>query len=256
MRAVLAVCALLAAAGWLPGAAQEGVTREHPEAARQLLEMANQSRAAAGAAPLKWDAALADAALVHCRKMAAEGEISHRYGGEASVTDRAGAAGAHFSLIEENVAMGSRIESIHDGWMHSPGHRENLLNPQVDRVGIAVVSWNGLYYAVADYARGVAALSQAQVDAAVGRALHAKGILTTEFESRDAKNYCESDGRYGGASQPRFLMRWQNSDATVLPEALLSKLNSSPYSRAAVASCPARNVEGAFTVYRVAVLLY
>ena len=35
--------------------------------------------------------------------------------------------------------------------MQSPGHRENLLNPEVDHVGIAVVYARGVLYAVADY---------------------------------------------------------------------------------------------------------
>ena len=72
--------------------------------------------------------------------------------------ERAGQAGAHFSLIEENVAVGPTPAAIHDGWMHSPGHRTNLLNPEVDRVGIAVVASRGELYAVADYARECAAL--------------------------------------------------------------------------------------------------
>ena len=32
-----------------------------------------------------------------------------------------------------------------------PGHRTNLLNPEVDRVGVAVVATRGVLYAVADY---------------------------------------------------------------------------------------------------------
>ena len=108
-----------------------------------------------GAGPLQWDPALAEAARQHCLRMAAEGPISHRYGGEPDLTERAGQAGAHFSLIEENVAIGPSPAAIHDEWMHSPGHRTNLLNPQVDRVGMAVVASRGVLYAVADYAKAV-----------------------------------------------------------------------------------------------------
>ncbi len=142
----------------------------------QIVLLANQARAAAGAGPLQWDPALAEAARQHCLRMAAEGPISHRYGGEPDVGERAGQAGAHFSLIEENVAIAPTPATIHDGWMHSPGHRENLLNPQVDRVGVAVVASRGVLYAVADYERSVPVLTQAQVEAAVARLVRARGV--------------------------------------------------------------------------------
>jgi len=221
----------------------------------QLFALANQARAANGAGPLKWDPALATAALAHCRRMAQEGEIAHRYGGEADLTERAGQAGAHFSLIEENVALGSYVNRIHEGWMNSPGHRANLLNPEVNRVGISVVAAGGVYYAVADYARAVDALTPAQVEAAVGASLKSKGLMI-ELGTPDARAYCESDGRYRGSNPPQFLMRWQNAEATQLPKQLLEQMADGRYRKAEVASCRPRDVEGGFTVYRVGVLLY
>ena len=231
----------------------QGFSQNLRGADEQLFAQANQSRAAAGAGPLAWDPGLAAAALAHCRRMAAEGEIAHRYGGEPELTDRAGAAGAHFSLIEENVALGSYVEMIHDGWMHSPGHRANLLNPQVNRVGIAVVAARGVYYAVADYARAVTFMSRNQVEAAVGATLRGKGLIVLE-DATDARAYCSNDAR--PASAPGFLMLWQDADITQLPRALSERMVTGRYRKAEVGSSPAQNVEGAFTVYRVAVLLY
>jgi hypothetical protein len=51
-------------------------------------------------------------------------------------------------------------------------------------------------------------------------------------------------------------MRWQNADLSVLPGALEERLASRLYRKAAVGSCAPQNVEGDFTVFRVAVLLY
>ena len=126
----------------------------------RIVQLANQARAAAGAGPLKWDAALAAAARQHCLRMAAEGPLSHRYRGEPDTAERAARADAHFSLIEENVALGPDPATIHQQWMHSSGHRDNLLNPEVDRVGVAVVAGRRGLYAVADYARNVPQLTQ------------------------------------------------------------------------------------------------
>jgi len=228
-----------------------------PEA-EQLLALANESRAAHGAGRLKWDPELALAARQHCLRMAAEGPISHQYSGELDVSARAGQAGAHFSLIEENVAIGPDPAAIHDEWMHSPGHRTNLLNPEVDRMGAAVVVSRGVLYAVADYDRAVAELTPAQIEAAVTGLLREQGIGT--FGDRAAaRAYCERGQRVSGeidGIEPRFRMLWQNSDVDVLPGALTGKLASRAYRKAAVGSCPAQNVDGAFTAYRVAVLLY
>src|SRR5271157_3342015 len=70
----------------------------------QLVQLANQARAQAGAGPLKWDPALALAARQHCLRMAADHSISHQYPNEPEFSARAAEAGAHFSMIEENVA--------------------------------------------------------------------------------------------------------------------------------------------------------
>jgi hypothetical protein len=51
-------------------------------------------------------------------------------------------------------------------------------------------------------------------------------------------------------------MLWQDADLSRLPGQLVERLGSGHYREAAVGSCPAQNLAGSFTVYRVAVLLY
>jgi hypothetical protein len=226
--------------------------------AEQLLALANQSRRAAGAGPLKWDGALATAARKHCLRMAAEGPISHRYPGELDLLERAGQADAHFSLIEENVAIGPSAAGIHDEWMHSSGHRTDLLNPEVDRVGIAVVASRGVLYAVADYARGVQSLNPSQVEARVAGLIRQKGLAIAS-DPGVARAACAMNSgmpRSAGASHPGFIMRWQDSELSVLPNALTGRLASGRYHQAAIGSCSPAGVDGTFTAYRVAVLLY
>jgi Cysteine-rich secretory protein family len=229
-----------------------------PAKAEQLFTMANATRAQEGRGQLGWDQALAGAAMKHCLVMAAKGPISHRYSGEADLTTRAAAAGAHFSLIEENIAVGSYPGSIHQGWLDSPGHRTNLLNPDIDRVGIAVVAAHGVLFAVADYARAVPVLTQSQVEAHVGGLLRGRGLSVT-VDTTDARAACRLDKglpSIPGADPPQFVMRWQDGNLDQLPARLVENLASGRYRRAAVGSCPPRGAEGAFTVYRVAVLLY
>jgi uncharacterized protein YkwD len=225
-----------------------------PEAL-QLLTLANQARAAAGAGPLRWDPALAQAARQHCLRMAAEGPIAHRYNDELDVSGRAGQAGTRFSLIEENVAIGPDPATIHDEWMRSPGHRTNLLNPAVDRVGMAVVASRGVLYAVADYSRAVPVLAPAQAEAAIADLVRVSGVAVLPDPTL-ARDYCTQDHGPAGSARPDFVMLWQGADLTRLPQQLVDRLASAQYRRAAVGSCPAQGVEGSFTAYRFAVLLY
>jgi Cysteine-rich secretory protein family len=237
---------------------QYGAGQVMPGAAEQLMALANQARAQNGAGRLEWDESLAAAARRHCLRMAAEGPISHRYGGEPDVSERAGQAGAHFDLIEENVAIGPTPSAIHEEWMESPGHRTNLLNPEVNRVGIAVVAARGVLYATADYSRSVQALTQTQIEARVGELLRARGVSVLRNNAQ-ARLACSTD--HGIPPSPEglnalFVMRWQASDLSSLPDALNEKLALRRYHEAAVGNCPAQGVEGNFTAYRIAVLLY
>jgi uncharacterized protein YkwD len=226
--------------------------------AEQIFSLANQARAQAGAGRLEWDPALAQAALYHCRRMAQEGPIAHRYGGEPDVATRAANAGARFGVIEENVAIGPSAEGIHDEWMNSPGHRTNLLSPDVDRVGVAVIASRGVLYAVADYSHGVPALSASQVEARVAGLMRVSGVGILDNPSL-ARAACATDSgmpRSTSGPQPRFVMRWQDSELSHLPQPLVDHLSSGNYRQASVGSCPARGEQNSFTSYRLAVLLY
>ena len=238
--------------------AQHSPGRGEAGAAEQLLAHANQARAQAGAGPLAWDPALAAAARKHCERMVAEGSISHQYSGELDVSERASLAGAHFGLIEENIAVGPNPGEIHEGWMHSPGHRRNLLNPDVDHVGIAVINKGGDLYAVADYERAVPVMTPVQIEAHVAELIRKRG-LRTRGDSAYARATCRLDSGFPhltGGDQPGFVMRWQSADLDQLPQQLVDRMSSRRYVYADVGSCPPRGDQTAFTQYRVAVLLY
>jgi hypothetical protein len=257
LRQMLLLSLALTAAASAQGPRPENSGAIQP-AAWQLVLLANQARARAGAGPLKWDAALAAAAQRHCLRMAAEGALSHQFPGEPELSARAQAAGAHFSLIEENVAVAPNPPAIHDAWMHSPHHRENLLNPAVNRVGIALAAGPLGLYAVADYERVVEQLTRPQVESAVAQLVQASG-LAVQTDPSPARAACAMDSgipRSASGPQPRFAMRWQDAELTQLPQALVDRMATGKYRQAAVGSCPPQGQQGSFTAYRLAVLLY
>jgi len=242
----------------LPARAQVGSTNALRQMQNQLYMLTNQARAAAGVRPVQWDSELAAAALNHCIRMAAEGSISHRYRSESDLSERAALAGAHFSFIAENVAFGPYAASIHQGWLNSPGHRANMLDAEVDSVGIAVVAGRGGIYAVVDFSRAVPVYSPRQAEDAVAWLLHSKGLEVLS-DRNTARAVCGMDHglpQTPSGPQPGFLIRWQGADLAHLPASLLDRIASGNYPRAAVGNCPAQRVEGSFTAYRMAVLLY
>ena len=117
--------------------------------------------------------------------------------------------------------MGPNGPAIHDEWMQSPGHRTNLLNPEIDRVGIAVVAARGVLYATADYGRGVQAFTVLQVEARVASLIRVSGvtILTNNAQAREACGTVRGSTGSPGELMPGFIMRWQDSEMKELPQA-------------------------------------
>jgi uncharacterized protein YkwD len=257
---ILAFAAICAQVGRAQsyGAVDDGRGPNVQAEAEQLFALGNQSRLYAGLERLQWDPALTAAALKHCLRMAQEGQIAHRYGGEEDLSVRAGHAGAHFSVIEENVAVGPSANKIHEMWMASPGHRENLLSGDVDHVGIAVVAARGVLYAVADFSQIVRQMSLAQVEERVSGLVAASGVTVLQ-DPGAARAACIADRgmpRSTGGMQPQFVMRWQDAILTRLPQQLIDRLETGSYRMADVGACPPQDVSGDFTAYRIAVILY
>ena len=222
-------------------------------AERALFEATNRERAAHGLAALAWDAALATAAQRHAARMAEEHAISHQFPGEAALLNRTSQAGARFSLVAENVAEGPDTDTIHSGWMHSPGHRANILDPQLTAIGIAVASRGSQLYAVQDFAHRVESLTLEQQEKKVGALLFSRGLQLMN-ENDDARRACSPghDPFYRGTI---FVVRYEATDLGKLPDGLEKIVRERKYAKASVGACDPGG-DSAFTKYRIAVLLF
>jgi hypothetical protein len=135
------------------------------------------------------------------------------------------------------------------------------MNPEMDRIGVALVPAHGTLYAVADFSKGVTQMTDAQVEATVGKALADKG-LTLMADADGARKYCAlADGASGAGLglKARFLMRWQNADIGKLPPQLEQALAGGQFKQASVGACAAQGGGPGgpvFSGYRVAVLLF
>lgn len=245
---------------WIAGVlllcAWSGVWAQAPSVAEQyLLQAANSEREQRGLRPLRWDAALARAALTHAREMASRRSISHQYPGEEGLAERASRAGAEFSFVAENVAEAQTAVRIHDAWMRSEGHRANLLDARADAIGISVVQRNGQLYAVQDFERTVAAMSLEDQEHAMAQLVEATGRVAVVPLGDDARRTCAMKSGYVGRRQPMFVTRFTSPDLLALPSVLVEEIAKGSYREAAVGACPAGS-DGPFHSYSVVVMLF
>lgn len=219
-----------------------------------LLRLANQARAEHGLPPLHWDEALAHAAQAHLEwMMRTPGELLHQYPGEPDLTTRASQAGARFSIVSENLgARGEDPAHLQQKWMSTAVHRATLLNPQLDRAGIAVMEKQGLLYAVEDFSSFVPVERTEDLERQISGLLQARGIAPAE-SNQDARRTC--DLPKGAAGNPKLVVQWDGPHPAALPDVLLQQLASGRYTSAGVGVCQGQQ-DGQFTTYHVAVLLY
>ena len=239
----------------IPPASSHAATAvsSHPSADEKfLLDAANRERAAAGLQALKWDNALAEAACRHAEVMVGQNLLLHQCLDEALLNERAAKAGAKFSLIAENIAVGPNLETIHDGWMHSPGHRKNILSADVTAVGIATLRGSGGLFAVQDFSRSVEGLSLQQQEEKVVSLLKGNGIHIADV-TEEARSNCDKKQAIA-ASPGSYVIRFEATQLETLPDNLLERVKSRAYRKASVGACRSGNNDG-FTLYRLAVLL-
>ncbi|AVJ22609.1 MULTISPECIES: CAP domain-containing protein [Pseudomonas] len=131
---------------------------------RKLLDLINTARAEprqcgtqafTATAPLSWNDTLASAANSHTRNMANGNFFDHLDPDGRTPGDRAELAGYIAKNIGENIAAGlDTPRKVVDGWLASPGHCANLMNPQFRELGAAYamdpksdagIYWTGLF---------------------------------------------------------------------------------------------------------------
>jgi Cysteine-rich secretory protein family len=218
-----------------------------------LLDAANRDRAAAGISPLQWDAALASAARNHAIRMAQRNTLSHQLPGELALQDRATQSGARFSLIAENIAEGPSVIGLHSQWMNSAPHRANLLDPELNTIGISVVQGGNFLFAVEDFSTVVASLTLDAQELQVSSLLAARGLHLANAIS-DARKTCDLDRGWSG-QRPVIVLRYETSDLSRLPADIDQKVQGGKYRAAAVGACEAGSATG-FARFRIAILLY
>ena len=109
------------------------MSQSHASEEAEFLSLLNAERNSHGLGSLKtfWD--LENDARSHSETMASQNDLHHNPE-LASVT-----SSSNWTRIGENVGRGPAVQSIHDAFMNSPGHRDNILG-DYSHVGIGVTT--------------------------------------------------------------------------------------------------------------------
>lgn len=106
---------------------------------REMSAAVDAERRRVGLPPLARSPALDRAAQAHATHMLAADFFAHESPAGESVADRAAAAGYRAAQVGENIAYGQTdVAGAMAGWMASPGHRANLLDPAFRELGTGV----------------------------------------------------------------------------------------------------------------------
>lgn len=138
-------------------------TPDLEEVEKLIVEQTNQFRQEEGREKVAVDQTLKKTATEFAQYMARTDKYGHRADGR-SPSERAKAQGYKFCMVSENIAYQFRTEGFNtkklarkfvEGWKNSPGHRKNMLEPDVTETGVAVAQSEstGVFYAVQMFGR-------------------------------------------------------------------------------------------------------
>lgn len=122
-------------------------TKDSAAIGARVLELVNQARRRprrcgdvefAAAKPLRASAALDAAAAMHALDMARNRLFQHEGSDGSTPAARVTRAGYAWSMVAENIAAGTiSAEEAVQGWLDSPGHCANIMQPQLTEMGVA-----------------------------------------------------------------------------------------------------------------------
>ena len=132
---------------WIVLAVPHAIPSDDKSVARQVLTLVNEARAAkrrcgsesfAATKPLNLNSVLSKAAQLHAEDMARHQLMQHEGSDGSSPAQRVTRQGYRWKAVGENVAAGAGTAAeVVDGWLHSPGHCANIMNPMFTEMGIA-----------------------------------------------------------------------------------------------------------------------
>ena len=235
------------------------------EGERELLDLANQARAQAGVKPLQIDDGLTQAARAHATAMAGQRQLSHQFAGEAELAQRLAADCAlHLDQVGENVGYAGSVDQAQQGFMHSPPHRENLLNPAYNVAGFGVVRAGYSLYVAQDFGHSLPAYSPRQagglVSGSIARLRRDANLPQLQWKDSDtaqnaACSMAQADSLKTVAARGLYIVRYTTAQPEILPSGAAKVIEDRAVHTFSVGTCYARSNSYPNGVYWVTLVL-
>lgn len=117
---------------------------------KQVWEQINTIRQQQGLSTLTYNEELAQVARDYSRRMTEQGFFSHTGPDGDTMVSRVESAGIFYLTLGENLFTSTNITepvpAAVEGWMNSPGHRENILRAEYRETGIGIWREGTTYY--------------------------------------------------------------------------------------------------------------
>jgi uncharacterized protein YkwD len=106
-----------------------------------IITLTNNARALNGLPPLRANLLLNTIAESRAKDMLEKQYFAHVSPTGQQASDIAQSVGYQYKIIAENIGSGDFYtnKKIVDGWMQSPGHKRNILSPEVEEIGAAAL---------------------------------------------------------------------------------------------------------------------
>lgn len=123
----------------LPGAGPASASGDAEAFINEVVQLTNFEREQAGVPPVVISTSLMRAAVEYATVLARGDCFQHTCGPAPDFALRAEEAGyTDWLNVGENIADGCETpRSVVDAWMASPLHRQNILNPEFNEIGVA-----------------------------------------------------------------------------------------------------------------------
>ncbi len=115
---------------------------------QQVVQLVNVERQKAGLSSLTLDSSISNVARKKSQDMASNNYFAHQSPTYGSAGDMLKQFGVNYSAWGENIASGQRSpEAVVSAWMHSEGHKANILSSNFTKIGVGyAVNSNGTPY--------------------------------------------------------------------------------------------------------------
>ena len=132
-------CGVAPPAVWKGGVGVHQGSADPVVAEKEIVALVNRDRERAGVPPLTVDSRLAAIARAHCQDMIDHDFVGHLSPRTGRAMDRVRRAGLNPDVVFENIAQTYSPDQAESGFLGSPGHRGNLLDPRAHRIGVGAV---------------------------------------------------------------------------------------------------------------------